>query len=278
MKAHPRRIATSLSRHPVSFTNCPESTARVKTKFCLFWVVFVIVLLVAKPSQASTLTSVNIGGSMIGGSTQTLTGTLTIARTSSSDDQGSIQVSMSYGGDVLGPGIVVVLAGQTSVSFTVNAPSVVSQEQTGTITGSLGAQASATVLIEPFQLSLNISGNIVGGSTQTATATVTLNAPSNGQYVTMSSNNSGLSISSYNLVIGEDGQPTATSLQNLYDYVSSHYGHDSHVTATYVEDADYQQIVDFARQRMRDKNRKRYNLLNNNCKTFAKDAIQEGLK
>lgn len=79
-----------------------------------------------------------------------------------------------------------------------------------------------------------------------------------------------------NVVIGSDGHPTQASLDNLYDYISKHYGHNSHVSATYYRDADYNKIVRFAKQRMNDKHRKPYNILTNNCKTFAKDAVNAG--
>jgi RHS repeat-associated protein len=78
------------------------------------------------------------------------------------------------------------------------------------------------------------------------------------------------------LVMGDDGTPTAASLDNLYDYISKHYGHGSHVDATYYPDADYKKIIRFAKQRMNDKKRKPYNILTNNCKTFARDAVNAG--
>jgi len=42
-----------------------------------------------------------------------------------------------------------------------------------------------------------------------------------------------------NLIIATTGQPTQASLDNLYGYISKHYGHDSHVDATDYRDADY---------------------------------------
>ncbi len=78
------------------------------------------------------------------------------------------------------------------------------------------------------------------------------------------------------LVIGKDGKPTTASLDNLYGYISKHYGHDVHVTANYYTDADDKKIISFARQRMNDKNRKPYNIITNSCKTFAKEAVEAG--
>jgi hypothetical protein len=51
---------------------------------------------------------------------------------------------------------------------------------------------------------------------------------------------------------------------------------DVHVTATYYADADYKKINRFARLRMNDKKRRPYNLLNNNGKTFAQEAVNAG--
>jgi hypothetical protein len=76
--------------------------------------------------------------------------------------------------------------------------------------------------------------------------------------------------------MGKDGLPTPESLQNLYDYLSKNYGKDKQVSAEYDRDADYQKVVDYAEQRIRDKNRKRYDLRKNNCKTFAREAIKAG--
>jgi RHS repeat-associated protein len=83
-----------------------------------------------------------------------------------------------------------------------------------------------------------------------------------------------------NVQIGDDGLPTQASLANLLNFVSKHYGHGGPVDAQYYQDADYQKIVDFARNRIRDKNRDAYSwnpLHMNTCKTFAHDAISAGL-
>ena len=83
-----------------------------------------------------------------------------------------------------------------------------------------------------------------------------------------------------NVTIGEDDQPTEKSLKNLYNEISKQYGQSKPVDATYYEDADFQRVVDFATDRMNDKNRKPYSLVlhSNNCKTFATEAIEAGRK
>jgi len=76
----------------------------------------------------------------------------------------------------------------------------------------------------------------------------------------------------------KDSKPTEKSLKDLYKYISENYGQNKPVDATYYKDADFQKTVDFAVDRMNDKNRKPYSILNNNCKTFATEAIEAGRK
>ncbi len=78
-----------------------------------------------------------------------------------------------------------------------------------------------------------------------------------------------------NLVM-KNGKPTEESLQRLYKYISEHLGHGKTVDATYYEDADFNKVVDFATDRMNDKNREPYDKWSNNCKTFSKEAIEAG--
>lgn len=79
-----------------------------------------------------------------------------------------------------------------------------------------------------------------------------------------------------NVVIGKDGKPTKASLEKLYSYVSEHYGEGKKVKPEYHAGADYQKIVNFAEGRMHDPNRKPYGIIGNNCKTFARQAIEAG--
>ncbi|MFH2124597.1 MAG: RHS repeat-associated core domain-containing protein [Pseudomonadota bacterium] len=76
----------------------------------------------------------------------------------------------------------------------------------------------------------------------------------------------------------KEGKPTEKSLKKLYNYVSDHYGQGKPVQATYYSDGDFHKTDDFATERMNDKNRQPYSLLNNNCKTFANETIQAGRK
>jgi hypothetical protein len=78
------------------------------------------------------------------------------------------------------------------------------------------------------------------------------------------------------LVMGKDGKPTEASLKNLYDFVSKNYGQGRPVSATYDATADAKKVNAFAEQRRNDPKRDPYNLLTNNCKTFAKEAVEAG--
>ena len=82
-----------------------------------------------------------------------------------------------------------------------------------------------------------------------------------------------------NLIIGADGLPTAQSLDYLYSYLSRIFGKNSKVTATYYPDSDFLSTIKFAEEFR--KNHPDYNLLFNNCKTFAisaATACKEGAK
>lgn len=74
------------------------------------------------------------------------------------------------------------------------------------------------------------------------------------------------------LKMGPNGLPTQQSLDALYKYASKHYGKDSHVSATYYRDSDYQATIEYAERFSRDHGC--YSILGNNCKTFASDAAK----
>jgi hypothetical protein len=78
------------------------------------------------------------------------------------------------------------------------------------------------------------------------------------------------------VVMGKDGKPTQESLDRLYRYASDHYGKGKEVDARYDAEADAAKVNAFAEQRMRDPNRKSYNILTNNCTAFANEAAQAG--
>ncbi|MHC1727321.1 MAG: RHS repeat-associated core domain-containing protein [Syntrophobacteraceae bacterium] len=73
-----------------------------------------------------------------------------------------------------------------------------------------------------------------------------------------------------NVKMGKDGLPTQDSLNSLYNYLSRNIGHGSNISAIYYSDSDYKGTVNFSEQFS--KNHSCYNILNNNCKTFAQSA------
>ena len=77
------------------------------------------------------------------------------------------------------------------------------------------------------------------------------------------------------LVMGEDGRPTADSMKNLTNFLSKNIGKGSSVSYRYFDDADHRKVIDYAERMMRDRNRDPYSVWTNNCKTFANDAIQQ---
>jgi hypothetical protein len=73
-----------------------------------------------------------------------------------------------------------------------------------------------------------------------------------------------------NLVIGGDGRPTQQSLDALYAFISKNYGENAGVTATYHRETNYKDAIRYAGDFA--KKHPCYQLIGNNCKTFAHDA------
>src|SRR6266540_4075830 len=150
------------------------------------FIALLFVLLVSQYAHSATLTGVTIGpSSLIGGSTQVATGTVTIVREPWTDEHGyhpddaAVSVSLSCANCYVSvPSSVAVATGNTSGTFQVSARNVVASSQMATVTATLGTSSSANVTVTPIGTSLSISpATLVGGSTQTATGTVTLSAP-----------------------------------------------------------------------------------------------------
>lgn len=73
-----------------------------------------------------------------------------------------------------------------------------------------------------------------------------------------------------NVVVGPDGKPTQQSLAALYAFVGKNYGENSGVTATYYDTTNYKDVIKYAQNFA--KHHPCYNLISNNCKTFAQNA------
>jgi RHS repeat-associated protein len=142
--------------------------------------------------SASTVASVQVGGSLVGGSNQSLSGTVTISR--AEGETGSVSVYMTVSGPIYVTGVVIP-AGQTSAPFTLTAPNIVTSAQTGTVTAAIGvSQKSASVTVEPLTVSLSLApSSVIGASSANSfTGTITLNAHlGSAQYIYLSDSPTG---------------------------------------------------------------------------------------
>lgn len=85
------------------------------------------------------------------------------------------------------------------------------------------------------------------------------------------------------LEVGENGKITPESWKKLMDYLDKNVGKDKadKVTRQCYADSDYQKVIDYAEELMRNANRKPYSWFpgrKNTCKTFAEDAVNAGRK
>ena len=157
--------------------------SEVASRYFLFAAFFLFILgglLSPQSAYSAVVSDISIAGSIVGGSTQTITGTVSITRQPTNDNS-AVGVSLSCSSPcyVSIPGSVTVAAGASSATFSITSSSVVGSPQTSTVTATLGGTASTQVTTTPLVGSLSISpGTIVGGSTQAVTGTITLNAPS----------------------------------------------------------------------------------------------------
>lgn len=81
-----------------------------------------------------------------------------------------------------------------------------------------------------------------------------------------------------NVKIGKDGKPTAESLTKVLAELSEKAGEGSKIKGAYVNSDEYDKMQKYAQGKMdenSDPNRKEYDLLTNNCGTFAEDVIDQ---
>ncbi len=88
-----------------------------------------------------------------------------------------------------------------------------------------------------------------------------------------------------NVVIGEDGKPTPESLNNVFKVLSEKVGQGGRIEGTYIESDQFKAMNDYATQKFNESNdpenpdynkdRKSYNLYNNNCATFGCDVLKQ---
>ncbi len=72
-----------------------------------------------------------------------------------------------------------------------------------------------------------------------------------------------------------DGEPTIESLDTVLGYISEISGKGQAVEGAYVESDNFDAMNDYAEEIMNDQNREPYNILTNNCGTFADDVISQ---
>ena len=81
-----------------------------------------------------------------------------------------------------------------------------------------------------------------------------------------------------NVEIGKDGFPTTESLNNVLYAISAASGHGGRIEGAYVKSDQFEKMNNFAQSMMSESNnpdRDPYNLLNNNCSTFAEDVLKQ---
>jgi RHS repeat-associated protein len=76
--------------------------------------------------------------------------------------------------------------------------------------------------------------------------------------------------------ISKDGSPTQESLSQLYDFLSTRYGRGSTVSTNYYRDTNFDDANNNAERTKNDRNRPCYDLIRNNCKTFARRIATGG--
>ncbi len=79
-----------------------------------------------------------------------------------------------------------------------------------------------------------------------------------------------------NVTIGKDGMPTQKSLNKVMKQISDKAGHGGKIEGAYVKSDKFGEMNDYAKGKMKensDPDRKEYNLMNNNCGTFAEDVV-----
>ena len=79
-------------------------------------------------------------------------------------------------------------------------------------------------------------------------------------------------------VVIKDGKPTEESFNTVLDVISSKSGHDGKIKGAYVESDNFDAMNDYAAEKVKEKNnedRTPYNILKNNCGTFADDVIRQ---
>ena len=81
-----------------------------------------------------------------------------------------------------------------------------------------------------------------------------------------------------NVDIGEDGKPTKESLDIVFGAISHLVGHDGPIEGAYVVSDEFKTMDDYAQALLLENDnseRERYNIIRNNCSTFAEDVLMQ---
>jgi hypothetical protein len=84
-----------------------------------------------------------------------------------------------------------------------------------------------------------------------------------------------------NVKIGEDGMPTQESLNKVMGQISDKAGHEGRIEGAYAKSDKFKEMNDYADGKMKENSnpdREAYNLMNNNCGTFAEDVVKQDEK
>lgn len=81
-----------------------------------------------------------------------------------------------------------------------------------------------------------------------------------------------------NVKMGKDGMPTQKSLDKVMKQISDKAGHEGKIEGAYVKSDKFKEMNDYAKGKMSENSnpdREEYNLMNNNCGTFAEDVVKQ---
>lgn len=152
-------------------------TTRRSLVSCFGWLLLTVGFCAVSCSASVQSIQLSVNGStLVGGSNQTLSGTVTITKTAG--DNGAYCPNFNST-----PNISVSLVGscgQTSTSISIKAPSVVTGAVVNNLTATIGSITSGTqqITVTPFVITISLSASrLVGASTQRINGTVNLNAP-----------------------------------------------------------------------------------------------------
>ena len=89
------------------------------------------------------------------------------------------------------------------------------------------------------------------------------------------------SIGVSNVTMDKNGKPTVESLNKVMEQISDKAGHGTKIEGAYVKSDKFKEMNNYAEEKLKensDSKREGYNLLTNNCGTFATDVVKQDEK